>query len=290
MDATAAIVCHAFLQKTPASRRQILLEYLTPEEKDQLSELSPSLGDPTKGFPRSEQTLYFIHESWIALFLRSQPESDIRLFLSCLSPSQLQGITAHLLFSNHLPHLSFFATEFVRVTLLSKIAPSTLLPRACLPQNPLNLLLDLELEEWTLLIDLLSMHDLSTEIRHIIDTVKLKCIYEVLTPAQGEYLKKLAYKKEQVVFKKMGLASWNGDHEAFKQTLFQRGINRIAKSLHGSDPSLIWYVSHRLDIERGNALLKLCVPLDHLQATPFLTRQVIESIEIIKNYPHGTSL
>lgn len=289
MNDTAAIVCCAFLQKLPPDRQQTLMRYLPQEEAKRLKALPHPLGDPSKGFPRSEQTLYKIHDSWLAPFLRALPESDIRLFLPCLSPIQIKGLTHQLLFSNQLPRPSFFASEFLRKILLEKIVPSNLVPHSYLPESPLNALLDLDAEEAVQLAELLSMHDLAVEIRQIIDTVKLKRIHELLSLKQNTYLNTLSYRKEPVTFKKMGLSSWDGDPETFRQSLLQRGTNRIAKALYDHHSSLIWYVSHQWEIHHGHLLLKLCRPLDHPHAAVYLMRQVVALIEIIKN-PNPRSL
>lgn len=283
MNDTATIVCSAFLKKLPPDQQQALMQYLPAEEVEKLQALSDSFGDPSRGFPRSEQTLYKIHESWIAPFLRTLPESDIRLFLPCLSPPQIKGLNQQLLFSSQLPRPSFFAAEFLRNILLEKIAPTTLIPRSCLPETPLNALLNLDAEEAIQLAELLSMHDLAVEIRQIIDTVKLKQIHQALSPKQNTYLKTLSYRKEPVTFKKMGLNHWNGDLEGFRKSLLHRGTNRIAKALFNHHPSLIWYISHQWEINHGHLLLKLCGPLDHPQAAVYLMRQVVALVEMIKN-------
>ena len=285
MDAVAAIVFHAFLDKSPL--KQELLGYLSQADATRVKTLEQRREDPSLGFPRPSDYLHNVHSSWFSPFLRTLPESDIRLFLSSLSPEQVTGLSTLLGFSNHLPALSFLAAQYLKQTLFDQIAPSMLLPLACLPQSPLNTLLDLDHSEWDRLIDLMSMHDLSTEIRHIIETTKLKQIYEVLTPAQSDYLKVLTYKKEPVTFKKIGLTNWNGDAEALKLTLTQRGINRIAKALHSHESSLIWYLSHYLDIEKGTTLLKLCSPLDHPQAAHVLGRQVVDVISLIHFHTPG---
>ncbi|MBS0653360.1 MAG: hypothetical protein JSR39_07530 [Verrucomicrobia bacterium] len=284
MDNTAAIVCHAFLQKCSPEQQNALLKYLPSAEAKEMRELGSTLGDPSKGFPRCDEQLFRIHYSWFAPYLRTLPESDIRLFFTCLHPDQQKGLKTLLLFSNQLPEISFMATQFLRQTLFDQITPPDLLPIACLPSSRLNLLLDLDKQEWSSLIDLISMHDLSIEIRHIIDTAKLKQIYALLSKPQQAYLKTLSHKKEPVAFKKLGLASWSGDVEALKHSLFQRGVNRIAKALYGHHPSLIWYVSHHLDIEKGNALLKLCTPLDHPRAAPLLIDQVVDLSQSINTH------
>ncbi len=285
MDKTAAIICHAFLQKHPIEQQNLLLKYLPSSEAKQLRELGPTRADPSKGILSGDEEIDQVHYSWFAPFLRALPESDIRLFLSSLHPEQSAGLKKQLLFSNHLPQLSPIASQFLKQALFDKITPPDLLPATCLPESRLNILLDLNLEEWDSLIDLLSIHDLSVEIRHVIDNVRLQQIHQILTKAQQTYLKTLLLRKEPVCFKKLGLANWDSDPEKLKKSLIQRGINRIAKALYGHDSSLLWYLSHRLSMERGNTLVKLCTPLDHPRAAGLLIDQVVELAESIK--PHN---
>ena len=284
MDKTAVVVCHAFLQKCPIEQQNFLLNHLPAAEAKELRELGPTLGNPSKGLPSSDEELDQVHYSWFAPFLRTLPESEIRLFLACLQPGQSDGLKSQLLFSNHLPELSSLAIQFLKRALFEKISPPDLLPTTCLPESRLNILLNLDQEGWNSLIDLMSMHDLSIEIRHIIDTAKLKQIQELLTKSQQTYLKTLSHQKEPVCFKKLGLANWDSDAEALKKSLVQRGINRIAKALYGHDSSLIWYVSHHLEMEKGNTLTKLCTPLDHPRAAPLLVDQVVALAESINHH------
>jgi hypothetical protein len=219
--------------------------------------------------------------------LRSLTENEIKLFLSALSLEQINGLKASLLLSNTIPLPSDSGKAYLKRVFFETIAPSDLLPISLLPQDPLNELLDLSRQQLDSLIDLLSMHDLSIEVRHVIETAKLKEIYSLLTRAQETFLKTLLHKKEPVSFKKMGLTGWNGDVNALKSMLLQRGINRIAKSLYGKSSSLLWYVAHRLDSEKGQHLMKLCTALDHARACALLTEQVIELMNALKTNNPG---
>src|SRR4029078_9954336 len=119
--------------------------------------------------------------------------------------------------------------------------------------------------------------------RQIIDTAKLKKIYAMLSSAQTNFLKTLIYRKEPVVFKKLELTKWDGLSETLASSLEQRGINRLAKALYTADHSLLWYISHRLDTERGAMLINLCTPLDHARAAILLSEQVVDLIHALKN-------
>jgi len=283
MDTTALIVWQSYLQASPADRRTLLLRTISPELSIKLQEVASISFDPSQGLPTLEDALAHIHYSWLSPFLRSLSESEIKLFLAALTPEQIKGLKHSLLLSNSLPVLNPLAKEYLTKTLFETIASDSLLPISCLPPDPLNALIDLNQEELSSLIDLLSMHDLSIEIRHVIETTKLKEINSLLSKPQTTFLKTLLHKKEPVSFKKMGLLAWKGDREALRSMLMQRGINRIAKSLYEKDPSLLWYVSHRLDLEKGQLLNKLCTALDHPHASGLLSEQVIELINALKN-------
>lgn len=81
----------------------------------------------------------------------------------------------------------------------------------------------------------------------------------------------------------MGLLNWKGDREALRSMLLQRGINRIAKALYGSHPSLLWHIAHRLDLEKGQLLNKLCTALDHPRASALLSDQLVELVNALKH-------
>ncbi len=283
MDTTALIIWQSFLQASPADRRSSLLRCISEELSKELQALPAFSLEYQLEFESPEEELSKVHYSWLAPFLRSLPENEIKLFLSSLAPEQIKGLKTSLLLSNTLPSPSSMGRTYLRKTLFEMIAIDDLVPASLLPADPLNGLLDLSQEELASLIDLLSMHDLSIEIRHIIETSKLKEIYGLLTKAQTTFLKTLLHKKEPVSFKKMGLLSWKGDREGLKSMLLQRGINRIAKSLYGKSPSLLWHVAHRLDSEQGQNLMKLCTALDHPRASALLTEQVVELMSALKN-------
>lgn len=284
MDKSSAAVCYAFLNTMPKERQRALLKHLPDEEASGFSAAGQWQSDLTAGVSPEEEELSRVHFSWLAPFLRSLPEGDIKLFLGCLSEQQQNGLKTSLLFSNHIPALSEMGKLFLKKQLfVSLIGKEDVLPPSCLPAAPINALLSMSHEELLSLIDLLSMHDLATEIRQIIDTAKLKQIYALLSSAQTNFLKTLIYHKEPVVFKKLELMKWDGHTEVLKSLLEQRGINRLAKALYKEDPSLLWYVAHHLDTERGAMLVKLCTPLDHPRAAFLLSDQVAHLIGALKN-------
>ncbi|MES2122334.1 MAG: hypothetical protein V4492_06105 [Chlamydiota bacterium] len=283
MNTTATLIWHAFLQSAPASMRDALNRSVTTELLKEI-ESSASAPESLLKEGKGEDEVLRVHYSWFAPFLRSQRESDIKLFLGCLAPEQVKGLKAMLLLSNSVPTPASTAMEFLRKSLWEALTSEEIIPVSYLPASPLNALLDLSYNGLNSLIELLSMHDLSVEIRHIIETSKIKKIYSVLTKAQATFLKTLLHKKEAVTFKKMGLINWKMDTDSLRHMLTQRGLNRIAKALHRCPPSLLWHAAHRLDAEKGAMLMNLCTPLDHPRAAALLTDQVSELALAIKTH------
>jgi hypothetical protein len=145
-----------------------------------------------------------------------------------------------------------------------------------LPKSTLNALLALSSKQLRLLVEFLGLHDLSVEIKQIIDNTKLKKIHTVLSKEKQFFLKGLTHKKEQVVFKRMELSRWNGEMDRLLALLFQRGMNRLAKALYPEHPDLIWHIAHRMDIQEAQLLFSLHKSLEHPNAYAFLSKQVLE--------------
>ena len=284
MDKTSSAICFAFLQKAPPAQQQALWKHASKEWTEQLHHYEKWTSDPTFELPSNEEELDHVHASWLTPFLRALPEGDIKLVLGSLTEAQQRFLQETLLFSNHIPTLSSLGKRFLRETLFSYLAKQEeLLPPTCLPFSPLNALLALDYEELLSLISLLAMHDLAIEVRQIIDKTKLKQIDTILSSAQVNFLKTLLHRKEPVSFKKMSLNKWDGDAETLQSILQQRGINRLAKALYPHESSLQWYVSRRLDHERGMLLSQLCTPLDHPRAAALLSDEVTTLIDAIQN-------
>ena len=276
MNKGSSAVAFAFLQTLPSAEQDALLRYLPQESQESYDKTQKWYRDPTEATAPLENELSHVHFSWLEPYMRALPETDIKLALSCLTQEQQKGLKRSLRFSSHLPELTALGSLFLKRQLFSELSSGEdLLETATLPDSPMNLLLDLSYNQLCSLISLLAMHDLSGEIRQIIDTTQLKKIYAALTAEQSELLKTLTFRKEGVTFKKMELSKWDGKLETLHAMLEQRGINRLAKALYEESPSLVWILTHRLDTDRGAQLRKLCVPLDHPRAASLLREQVV---------------
>jgi hypothetical protein len=286
MRSSSRVVLKSYLEHCSPAEQSSLAAYLAPIEKQVLDKLPKTYGNPLRDTETPEEMLRQIHPSWISPFLRTLSEKDIGFFLGALGHPLSVAVGKDLLYAGALPTLSKVGKQYLQKTLLGYLTAEVedLLPLSSLPESPLNALLDLKSELLNLSLDFLGLHDLCVEVKQIIEKTKLTKINECLTPHQLNYLKILLQSPEPVAFAKMGLANWNDDPEKLKMLIRQRGANRLAKALYGQDPSLVWYVLHKLDFERALIVKKLMSPMDNSRAVQILIAQVLEYITYIRQH------
>jgi hypothetical protein len=286
MRSSSRVILKSFLEHCSPTERSSLVQYLAPVERQILEKLPKTYGDPLREKETPEELLRQIHPSWISPFLRTLSEKDVGLFLASLGHPQSNAVGKDLLYSGPLPSISKLGKQYLQKTLLGYLTSELddLLPLSSLPESPLNALLDLKSELLNLSLDFLGLHDLCVEVKQIIEKNKLSKINEALTPHQLNYLKILLQSPEPVAFAKMGLANWNDDKEKLKMLIRQRGANRLAKALYGQDPSLVWYILHKLDFERALLVKKLTSPLENSRAVQILIAQILEYITYIRKH------
>jgi hypothetical protein len=286
MRSSSRVVLKSFLETCSPAERSSLVNYLAPIEKQILDKLPKTYGNPLRDIETPEQLLKQIHPSWLSPFLRTLSEKDIGFFLAALGTPLSSSVGKDLLYAGNIPTVSELGKEYLQKTLLGYLTAEVedLLPLSSLPESPLNALLDLKNDLLNLSLDFLGLHDLCVEVKQIIEKTKLQKINEALTTHQLNYLKILLQSPEPVAFAKMGLASWNEDPEKLKMLIRQRGANRMAKALYGQDPSLVWYVLHKLDFERALLVKKLMSPMDNSRAVQILIAQIMEYITYIRQH------
>lgn len=285
MKHSSLIAFNSFLTQCPPTKKEELWKCLGDKEKSLLGSLPKTYGDPSKGFSTPKVILSQMHFSWFAPYLRTLSEKDMRLFLSTLTEDQVAGLKKMLLLSDGKTNLTSSAKLFLQKILLEELLSGKpdILPSECLPDSPLNALLRLPLLDLNQLIAFLGLHDLAIDMKHIIETAKLKRIQAALSPTEQGYIKILLQSKEPVVFAKMGLAKWNGDTEALRQLISQRGMNRLAKATYNQDGSFIWYLTHMLEADLAPLFQKLHTPLDNSTAVQTLTFQIFEILSFMRH-------
>lgn len=272
-------VLHALLSRDSPEQREALIEFLPDSLAHRLNRL-PSYPTPVEFEDLDhEDLLSIVHWSWFIPALKSYSPEDQALFLSALPSSSLTPLAKELSCKIPTQKLSPLGRSYLRHVLLVSLIGEhdRVLPKNLLPLSPLNQLLSLTKKQLTLLIDLLSMHDLAGELKQIVETKLLKKIDGCLTEMERKLLKQASVKPEPVnPHTTIGLNRWNGDRDVLKHLLHQKGLARLGIALSMQDPSLIWMVAHQLDLGRGTLLLKYCNQKSSRAMIDTATKQVTE--------------
>lgn len=291
MKPLSRLVCRTWIEKKQKESKAALFSLLPSSEKEAMTHLHPPSQDLTLGFNTTQEILDGTHESWLLPFLRRFSEKEACVFLSSLPEKTALSLKSALKCSMPLVRLPKSIQFFFQKRMIDYLLQSNpdLLPIKALPKSPLNTLSSLSSKDLHLLIEFLGLHDLSIEIKQIIDNIKLKKIHIALPKEKQLFLKNLAHKKEQVVFKRMELSRWDGEIDRLLNLLFQRGMNRLAKALYPEHADLVWHIAHRMDAQEAQLLFSLHKPLEHPNAYTFLSKQVLEALSFLQTLNQKTS-
>lgn len=282
MKKEALLVCKSFLDRYPPPIQTELIQLLSESAQVDLQELPAPT--PLEKKQLRYDPLEQIHYSWLSPYIRTLSENDIRLVLAALSEKQSKELQKQLGFGNHLPHLTLLSRRHLRRKLLEILTQNQeLLPLAFLPASPLNKLMQMDADTFSHLVLFLGLHDLAFEMRQIIATDALKKIFSSLAKKEGEYLKTLLLHQEPLVFHRLFLTKWDGTQEHLRRLLEERGLHRLGTALYSAHPSLIWYVTHRLDMHQGTLLLKYKEKHTHARAEKILTDQIFHIITYLSS-------
>lgn len=260
---------------------------LLPREDQVVFEQLPTPW-PLSGEHLKWDLLDHIHFSWLAPYLRTLSSAEIKVFLAVLSETQRHGLEKLLGYENNIPELPKISKIGLREILLEQIKQNQeLTPFAFLPDHPLNALLQFSSEILAKVVRYLGLHDLSYEMRQIIDTKELKRIFACLTEKEGEYLNKLILHREPLVFKRLFLHQWKGTKEHLHKLLEERGANRLGHLLYEASESLKWYLTHALEMHLGAVVLKYIEKSTHVRAHEILFGQIEKILLFIKAGGHA---
>lgn len=284
MNNTQCIVCRAFIDKKAKETKETLLSFLSPKQKKELLSIPLPSSDITLGFDLIKYLLEWSHYSWFAPFLRTLSENEISFFLSALPEKTAQDLRECLLFSSKLPPLSSAVKSFIQRKLAEVLLMDNphLIPVEALPTSSLNCLLTLTSSEISLLIDFLGLHDLSIEMRLIIDTVKIKKIHSVLSKEKIFFLSLLTNRQEPQLFKPMNLSSWSGNPEDLPNLLHKRGMNRLINVLYSEDPNLVNYIKLRMSNDHASFFSILHKNPENTKAYKIIVGQIMDILAFFK--------
>lgn len=272
------MVLKAFLSRCPPEQSKALERFLPESERLLLEKLPPFPEEPLPEKFSYDEVLERVHWSWFLPTLETYPEAEQKWFLSSVSPYAAKNLAKTLLISLPSDSISATARSFFRQILLQSLTgpENRLLPANYLPPSPLSPLLAMTKRDLIRLIDSLSIYDLASELRQIVETKILKKIYSFLSEEERKFLKIASAHQEHFALTRTGLSAWDGTEESFRTLLHRRGLARLGAALSGQHPDFIWTLCHQLDIGRGNALFKLCAKEAIHGVSDMIIRQITD--------------
>jgi hypothetical protein len=265
-----------FLDTISLEDKEELLSFLDVDTQEVFAEIHALPFNPSKGLESYHERLSHIHPSWFVSLIKEYSDADKYSLVAALPPQMQPLLLEHFHLSRTDQTITEFAKDFICERLYLALTHDTkdLLPKEALPLDPLNVLLNISRSQLLEVIDLLSLHDLNSELKSLISAQKLKKLYQLLTLSQKNYLAQIQKKNELLSFKPLGLCYWDGETDLLKKALHQRGLNRLAKALFNSCNSLQWYICHKLDISRATSVQTLMKDMKNKAAHAHLIDQI----------------
>jgi hypothetical protein len=156
---------------------------------------------------------------------------------------------------------------------------SVALPKELLEPSELQPFLACSKNDLRDIIDLLSMHDLVDEVRHIVDKRILEVLSKLLTKKQQAYLKMCLRQKTKPHAPTFSLRDFLREPQKFSSELRQVGIKRFGTLLSGENPDFIWHVLHTLDRDTAKQIQQHIEP----KAVTSMTKlRQLESLQILQ--------
>lgn len=278
MNTLSWLVCRSFIESKRKEAKEELLSFLDPKRTKEILSLPSLATDLSLGFDQVRQMLDFVHPSWFAPFLRTLPEHEIPLFLAAFPENQKNELCKLLLCTPKQIELPSIAKNFLQRKIVDALLEKqlNLFPIEALPISSLLPLLKLSSQGLHLLIDFLGLYDLSTEMRLIIDKVRVKKMESALSKEQIFFLSSLLGKQDPQPFKPIGLQAWNGTSAEFLALLHKRGMNRFSKALYPENKDFISYITFRMPVEEANLFSSLHKKLEPSKILSYLVKQILE--------------
>lgn len=270
-----------------ATGKESLGQYASSAAIESLKALTPRIDDSLVRTIEKESFFSRMHPSWILPILEPLNYADRQRFLPLFPERMRDTLAESLETATSTEKLNSSVMErYLRRFLQKKFQPP--LPLKLLPDHPLNMILSLDRVSIHKLFYQLSMYDLISDLSKIIQSKTIKATQAALTQDERKFLLKIKQEKEWLPFASLGLSRWNLDKAALRQTLHVRGMNRLAKSLFGADPALIWYITHRMNRTEAMRFSTLCVDLQHPKAQARLQQQVLAAFHSLENTATGS--
>ena len=272
------------LNKHIPANQEARLALLSEEEQKEVSLYPFTSKNPALLLYPELAWLEHIHYSWLEESIKSFP-SALLPALTLALPRELQTGLAKLkiiTLPEGAPAFAPGVKNFLLGHFYATWKDKDVLPCALLPKSPLSPLLECTKAELVKIVDMLAMHDLSLEVRHIVDKKILHALIATLSSSQQKYLRSCLHQKSKTATLPLNAKEVYKDRKAFLTLLHRRGLKRFSLAFIGSHPDLIWHITHTLDIGRGKIILNSITQEDVMQASPVVQMEILQIIQLLK--------
>ncbi len=151
------LVLKDFLEASSEESQDQLYQMLDNDTLEDVENIPSFSFSPSHGFDTLEERLSHVHYSWLLPFFDRLKDSDKYFFLSALNEKSQASIMKYYDLTRLPKKLSSLGKEFILQTLNTYLTKDNLkiLPVTCLPQDPLNNLLNLSRKQLLILVDYL---------------------------------------------------------------------------------------------------------------------------------------
>ena len=278
MDNRTLMMLRVFVNRYNPLAGNALLKFLPPETMQAVLSQDIRSNDLTPLLDQPHALLNNLHYSWIKPVLLQFSAPLQPLLIAALNPDQMMALKD----SQKEIELSPPVKNFFLNLIFDALKTDDHVPLEYLPITDFTPLTKWSKAQLVNLADYLGIHDLASEVRHIVNKDHLRNIYSCLTPHQYKYLSQCLHQKEKIVAPKLGIDPAVKDCSKLKQIIHRRGLLRLAKALSGQHPDLVWYLAHTFDTGRGKLLLITFQTEVDPKVTALLKSQVINLMNFLK--------
>jgi hypothetical protein len=256
MSTSSLVILKTLINRYHLSDAEELYRFLPEVQAELLRNEKTTQQNALSFIPSVDQQVRDLHPSWLDKAISRLNDGERSLMIRALPKEARENLGSYLKMTTSGEQFSENVRRFVLAyyyqKLLGKMPPS---PKGADigDLSPLLTLSDKNIDE---LIHYWGLYDLAETLRQVIDKCILTKVYACLNEKKQKYLKYCFQNKDSSGATPLNLNTWRGESEALEELLKNRGLLRFSIVLSGQSPNLLWYISHKLDIEKGKYLMK----------------------------------
>lgn len=261
-------------------KADLVAKLLPKEQSDALARFQTPLKTPELLLFDSDRWFKTADLSWFLPTIQTL-EAPLQKLYGEIVPAEIRTALGIPSQSTSKP-LSEPVKQFLLGYLHSKWHEVEPLPKELIHTGELLPLLDLRKNELLEIIDLLSIHDLVDEVRHIVDKRILQTISSLLTLPQQQYLRTCLRQKTKPHAPSFTLRELLKEPKKFHVLLHKTGLKRFALALNGENKEFMWHILHTLDVSRAAFLKQEVQSVATPHASKLAQLEILQILQFLK--------